>query len=188
MHRTAHAPVQTGIAREDLAVGAIYQEPAGQGLHRPAVTFLHRSEDGAVQVRPHDPQQLRVAHLPDRGEALGQNLAMAAVRAVDVVVGRQRVGHSDGRRFLAHRKMSRAPMVVGDPFVGSLKLDFVDDRFELANGAHILEYVGEILERVSREFLFNGLVVSVDFYVREMNAVPGEHNIRFYDNRLRHFL
>ena len=54
---------------------------------------------------------------PDGREALGQDLAVAAVRAVDVVVRRQREGHADGGRFLADGEMRGSEMIVGDALV-----------------------------------------------------------------------
>ena len=70
---------------------------------------------------------------------------MAAVRAEDVVVGREREGHADGRGFLPDGKMGRAEMIVLDALVNALDLDLVEDGFELADGGHVLPDGEEVL-------------------------------------------
>ena len=53
-------------------------------------------------------EQRVVVELADGGEALGEDLAVAAVGAEDVVVGRQREGHADGGGLLADGQVGRA--------------------------------------------------------------------------------
>ena len=52
--------------------------------------------------------------LSDGGQALGQDLAVAAVGAEDVVVDRQDEGLTDRGGFLADRQVGRAAVVVFD--------------------------------------------------------------------------
>ena len=99
-------------------------------------TFDH-AQRRAVQVGLHDLHQGVVAQLGDGREALGQDLAVAAVRAEDEIVGRQVEGHADRRRFLADREVGRAAVVVLDAFVDAFLLDAVEHGLELADGDHV---------------------------------------------------
>ena len=89
VHGAAESAIEAGFAREDLAVRAVDEEAQGQALHRPAVSLLDGPQQRAIAVGPHDLHQLRIAQLADGGKSFGQDLAVAAVRAEDMVVGRQ---------------------------------------------------------------------------------------------------
>ena len=82
---------------------------------------------------------------------------MAAVRAVDVVVGSQRERHADRARLLPDGKVGGARMVVCDSLIGPLDLDLVEDRFELADGAHVLPDAQQIRGRVLLEVRLVGI-------------------------------
>ena len=100
------------------AIKLAYPEEAQrQALDRPLVAFLDRTQQGAVAIRRHDLHQLRVAQLADGGEALGEDLAVAAMRSEDVIVRRQRKRHADCRGFLPDRKVCGSGVSVGDAFV-----------------------------------------------------------------------
>src|SRR5581483_999746 len=92
---------EAGFAREDFAVGAVDEETQREIPYRPAVALFDGAQDGTVAVGAHDREQVVVAELPDGREALGQDLAVTAMRAEDVVVGGQREGHADRGRLLA---------------------------------------------------------------------------------------
>ena len=132
VHRAAHAAVEAGLAREDLAERAEDDELDGQVRDRAAMVLLQRPEDRAVQIGPHDLEQRLLVGLADRGEPLRQNLAVAAVRAVDVIVWRQEERHPDRGGLLSDRQVGGPEMIVGDAFVQPLRLDLVQDRLELA--------------------------------------------------------
>ncbi len=72
------------------------------------------------------------------------------MRAEDVIVGRQRERHADRRRFLADREVRGTGVIVGDALVGALRLDLVEHGLELADGAHVLPDVQQVLGRVAR--------------------------------------
>ena len=73
----------------------------------------------------------------NRGEALGKNLAVAAVGTEELVVDIQVVALTDGGRFLPDGEMGRALVVVLDPLIGSHSLDFIEHGLELADEGHI---------------------------------------------------
>ena len=85
-----------------------------------------------------------IGQLADGGEALRQNLAVAAVRPEDVVLGPEAERHADGRRFLPDREMGGSGVVVRDRLVRALGLDLVEAGLELADGAHVLPDVQEV--------------------------------------------
>ena len=90
MHRAAHAPVETRKAAENLRQRAEEQIVDGQLLHAGlGCELLDDAQGVAVQVALHDPLQLGLAQLLDGGQALGQDLAVAAMGAEDEVLGRR---------------------------------------------------------------------------------------------------
>ncbi len=89
--------------------------------------------------------QLVLAQLGDGGEALGEDLAVAAVRAEDVVLGAQEIGLADGGRFLADRQVRRAPVVVLDALVVAFLLDAVEHGLELADDRHVAVDAHQVL-------------------------------------------
>ena len=118
---------------------------SGQVLHAALVALLHRTRGARRRGRTlMISSSCSSLSLPDRRKALGQDLAVAAVRAEDVVVGRQRERHADRRRLLPDREVRRSGVVVRDALVRALGLDLVEDRLELPDGAHVLPDVQEI--------------------------------------------
>ncbi len=188
VHRPAQPAVEAGGAREDLAVGPVDEEPERQPFDRPAVTALDRTEQGAVRVGLHDGLELAIAELPDRGKALREDLAVAAMGSEDVIVGRQRKRHPHCRRLLPDRQMGRPGMVVGHALVGALGLDLLKRRLELPNSAHVPPDVQQILDRVLLELLRDGLVVGVERNLGETDGFPREHALRLDNDGLGHAL
>ena len=149
MHGAAQALVEAGGAGEDLGQRAVEHVVDGQLLDAAAVgELLDDAQRRAVHVALHDRGQRVVAQLLDGREALGQDLAVAAMRAEDEVVGRQVVGLSDHRRLLADGEMGRATMVVFDALVDALFLDAVEHGLELANDDHVAIDAAQILRPV----------------------------------------
>jgi hypothetical protein len=73
-------------------------------------------------------------------------------------------------------------VVVSYALIGTLFLDFVENRLELPNGAHIVPDVHQILARVCREFLLQGLVVDIHRNIAQMNGAPGQNGLGFDDD------
>ena len=80
-------------------------------------------------------------HRPDRGEALGDCVAVAAVRAGDVVVGAKGAAGADGRRLLADRNVGRAAVVVARQRVVAARAEADDHLLQLADGQHVVEQI-----------------------------------------------
>ncbi len=171
VHRAAHAAVEAGLLGEQLAERAEDDELDGQIRDRAAMVLLQRPEDRAVQIRPHDLEQRLLVGLANRGEPLRQNLAVAPVRAVDVIVPRQEERHPDRGGLLSDRQVGRPEVIVGDAFVQPLRLDLAQDGLELPDGRHVLPDGQEVLRREDRPFLFDRLAVDVDRDVGKPDAV-----------------
>ena len=186
MHRSAQPAVEAGLTGEDLAVGAVDEEPCCQIAHRSTESPLHRTEHSAVSVGAHDLKELWLAQLPDRREGLGQNLPMAPVGPEDVVVGGQREGHPHGGRLLTDGEMGGTSVVIGDAAVGALELDLVEDGLEFPDGAHISPYVQEVLGRVARLLFLHRLLVSVDRDGAEADDILRQRLLRFDGQQLGH--
>ncbi len=187
VHRAAHAAVEAGLLGEQLAERAEDDELDGQVRDRAAMALLQRPEDRAVEVRPHDLDERLLVGLANRGEPLRQNLAVAPVRAVDVIVRRQEEGHPDGGGLLSDRQVGRPEMIVGDAFVQPLRLDLAQDGLELPDGGHVPPDGQEVLGGEDRPLLCDGLAVGVDRDVGKPDAVFRQQRFGLEDNGLRHF-
>ena len=119
VHRAAQAAVEAGVAGEDLGQRAVDDEIDRQVLRRSRGILLDDAQAVAAEVVAHDRMQRLVVELVDGREALGQDLAVGAVRAEDVVVGVEQVRLADRRRFLADREVRRAAVVVRDVLVSA---------------------------------------------------------------------
>jgi hypothetical protein len=124
--------------------------------------------------------------LTDRGKRLGKDLAVAAMRAEDVVLGHERKGHADCRCFLPDREVRGTGVGVGHSLVRPLGFDLLESGLELANGAHVAPDVHQVLGRVFRKLLLDRLVVRVDRNRGEGDRLPREDSIRFDDDGLGH--
>ena len=170
VHGAAQAAVEAGLAGEDFRHGAIEQEFNGQLLHAVVLAGFHHAQGLAVEEILHDVHQGVVAELFDGRKALGEDFAVAAVGAKGVVVHREVEGLADRRSFLAHGKVRRAGMVVGDAIVLARGLDQVDHGFELAQQEHIPVDVQELLAGEVAQLVLDGLLVSIqrDVVKREL--------------------
>jgi hypothetical protein len=112
--------------------------------------------------------------------------SVAAVRPVNVILGRERERHAHRGRFLPDRQVRRPRMVVGHAFVAALGLDFVEHRFELADGAHVAPDGEEILARENGQLLADGLAVRIHRYAGEFDGLAGEDFFGLDDDGLRH--
>src|ERR1035438_4926138 len=98
----------------------------------------------------------------DARETLGEDLAMAAMRSKNIILGAEEKCHAHGGRFLPDGKVGRTGMVVRHAFVRALDLDFVQDRLKLANCAHVLPDMEKVLGGVTGELILRRAVVSID--------------------------
>src|SRR5262249_27831035 len=138
MHRSAEPSIEAGFAREDFAVGSIDEEADGQAPYVALISALHGPQQRTIQIGAHNRHQLAVAQTPNCREAFSENLAVAAVRSEDVILGAESESHPDGRGLLANGKMSRAGVIVGYGLVGAFGFDLVEAGLKFANGAHVL--------------------------------------------------
>jgi hypothetical protein len=97
----------------------------------------------AAEEARHDAAERARVELARGRERLGEDLAVAAVRAEDEVVDAELGGLADGRRLLAHREVGRAHVVVLDALPPTGDLDGVEHRLELADGQHVVEHRDE---------------------------------------------
>ena len=104
-------------AAEDLGQRAVDQEVDGQILDRPVVLLLDDRQAFAAHEVLHDVHQGVVVELADGRHALGQDLAVRAVRAEDVVVDVQQEGLPHRGGLLADRQVRRPLVVVLDALV-----------------------------------------------------------------------
>src|SRR5215469_9899473 len=108
------------------------------------------------------------------------------MRSENVTLGRQGKRHADGGRLLTDRQMSGAGVMVGESFVCALGFNFVENRFEFANGAKIPPDVQQILARVRLDFLGHALGIGVDGNGSELDGFAGEHPLRLDNDGLGH--
>ncbi len=73
----------------------------------------------------------------DGREALGEDLPVAPVAAVDVILDRQEEGLAHGGGLLADGEVGRPLMDVGDVAVLARPLDLIQHRLELADEDHV---------------------------------------------------
>ena len=108
----------------------------------------------------------------DGREALGQNLAVAAVGTEDEVVGRQVVGLPHGRCLLADGEMRGAAMVILDPLIRTFLLDAVQHVLELADHDHVPVHAHQVGRAVGR-----ALGHRVGHIGVQGNLRPGQHRL-----------
>ncbi len=79
VHGAAETAIESGLAREHLAVGAVDEEAFRELADGDAVRLLHRAEDRAVAVGAHHVLQVVITQPADGRQPLGEDLAVAAV-------------------------------------------------------------------------------------------------------------
>ncbi len=188
MHRAAHTFIEAILPTEYLRQRAIEHVDRRQFTHRLHVTgeALHHAQSRAVVVRLHDRHEIVVVHLRDGAEALGENFAVAAVRAKDEVVCSKVIRLAHSRRLLADGEVRWALMVVFDALIRILLLDAVEHGLEFANIGHVPVHLHQ---RTLAIFLCLGLRVrhiGVDGDCRTGQSGRLSHFAGVYRNRLRH--
>jgi hypothetical protein len=178
--------IEARFAREDLAVGAVDEESACQAGDRAVESRLDGSEYGAVPIPFHDRKQPIVVELPDRREGLREDLAVAAVRAEDEVVGTERKSHSDGGRLLSDREVGRPGVRVGRATVDALRLDLAENGLEFPDRAHVLPDGEELGGRIGGHILVDRPVVRVYRNRREGDGLSRKNALGLKDDRFRH--
>ena len=83
-------------------------------------------------------QQSGVIELGDGGEAFGEDFAVRAVRAEDMVIGIEQKRLANRRGFLADREMGRAAVIVFDAHVVAAELDLIEHRLKTADDHHVM--------------------------------------------------
>ncbi len=138
VHGAAHAFVETGGAAKNLGQGAVEGVVNGQPFDAAVgADFFHHPQRRAIQVGFHNFQQVGIAQFLNGGEAFGQDFAVAAVGAENVIFRGQviRLPHRGG--FLPDGEVGRAKVVVLDALIGSLPFDAVQHGLKFADEGHI---------------------------------------------------
>ncbi len=186
VHRAAEAAGEAGLAREYFSQGAVEDE-GGDELRVVLVRNLLGYPEGlAAPESLHGPLHRVGRQLARGGEALGQDLAVAAVRAEDEVVRLEAGALADRGGLLAGGKVGGAAMVVLDAVPGALGLDLVQHGLELAHSDHVGPYRHEPVGAEARQLgLVVGLVL-IDGYARYLELTRLARAGRVYDHRLGH--
>ena len=145
VHGAAEAPVEACLAGERLGDGAVEDEVLGQVGGAVVADLLGEGERLTVEERLHDVLDLRGVELAGRGEALGEDLAVAAVRAEQEVLRVELRGLADDGRLLPDREVCGAAVVVLDAVPRAGGLDRVEHGLELPHGDHVVQDVDEPL-------------------------------------------
>ena len=167
MHRAAHALVEAVLAREDLGVSTVYQPGYGERARIGKLgACLDRSQRGAIHVAFHDIQQALFIELPNGGKTLGQDFAMAAVRAEDEILRLEVKALPDGSRFLPDGQVGWSCVRIAEAAIGAFLFEAVERRLELANQDHVAVDVNELIARVESGLGLRVGDVSVDRNLR----------------------
>ena len=145
MHAAAHAAVEAAGAHEDFRQQSEQQEVFGAGRRRGAFEV---GVDGAKQARRLWCASMMAAtrsggRLRDRRQALGDELAVAAMAAKDLVFGLERQRLADRGALLAEREMRGAFVGVGDVGIGAFGLERGEHRLELAHDQHVAQHLAQ---------------------------------------------
>ena len=115
VHRAAQPAVEARLAREYLGQRAVEDEGCDELAEVLVRHLLGDAQGLAVEEGLHRLLHVRGGQLARGGEALGEDLAVAAVGAEDEVLRVEARALADGRGLLACRKVGRAAVVVLDP-------------------------------------------------------------------------
>ena len=188
VHRAAHTLIEPGITAEDFGQRTIEEEVNGQLLHTAGEALLHHAQALPTKEILHDAHQRVVIQLVDRREALGEDFAVTAMTAVDVVFDIQQIGLADGGGFLADGQMGRTAVVVGDALVGALELHFVQHVLEAADDHHVALDALEVVFAEVLQLILDRLVVLVHRDRLEFHKPRPAHIRRHNHLRFRHVL
>ena len=100
MHRAAHAAIETGITHEDFGKDAGQQECLGRLTARLADMARYQIKESPVTVCFDDGCDLVRCHSTHSRQPLGDDLAMTAVRAKNLVCRPKRHRAADGGGLL----------------------------------------------------------------------------------------
>lgn len=89
----------------------------------------------------HDGVEGRLVERPDRRQPLGDELAMAAVRAEDQVPWPQPERGADGHAFLPDGKVGRPLVGKGNAAIGAGRLEGAQHRLEFADDQHVAKHI-----------------------------------------------
>ena len=163
VHRAAHAAVEAVCAHEDFRQQAKKQKclaDSGFGLS------ADMSLDG-IQKRPasiilHQTHKFGPWQLVDRRKSLGDEFAVAAMAAVDMVAGLERERRADRRAFVADREMRGPLVIVGDARIRAGRLQDGQHGLELADDHHVTERIDEGGVAAGQPLLRDRRPISVD--------------------------
>ena len=142
VHGAAESAVEAKVFGEDFGEGAVDEEIDGEIFGVAFGVFLNDAESFAAEVIFHGGEEGGVIQLLDGGQTFGEDFAMGAVGAVDVVVGVEQVHLTDGGGFLADGEVGGAAVVVFDIVeLCTGFLDGVEHEFEAADDHHVANWM-----------------------------------------------
>jgi hypothetical protein len=127
-----------------------------------------------------------VAEFFYRSVTLGKHLAVASVGTENYVVAVERVGHSDGGRFLPGVKMRRPGVNVFHAVVLLGRPHRIEHSLELPDHLHVVEDAEKVGLGIVLRRLREGFLVRVERNVGEFNLAPRPHLCGFYELTFRH--
>ena len=137
MHRATHAAIEPGITHEDLGKHTGQQKCLGRLTTGFADMARHQIEEPAVAVGFDDGCDLVRRHSTHGRQPLGDDFAMAAVRAENLVCGPEGHGTADGGGLLPDGQVRRPFIDIFDAAIGACRLEGVKHALELADHKHM---------------------------------------------------
>ena len=163
VHRAAHAAVEAVRAHEDFRQQAEQQKGLGDsGFGLSADMSLDGIQKRPASITLHHAHEFGPWQLVDRRKSLGDEFAVAAMAAEDMVAGLERERRADRRAFLADREMRRPLVVVGDARIGAGRLQDGQHGLELADDHHVTERIDEGGVAAGQPLLRDRRPISVD--------------------------
>ena len=187
MHAAAHAAIEAGGAHEDLRQQPEEEKGLGEApvVGRPHMV-LDRAQGPSVLMLLHDAEERRLVEPFDRRQALGDELAVAAVAAEDVVLGAERQGRADCGAFLPDREVRRPAISVLDPAIGAARLEFTEHRLEFAHDQHVAQHLDQEPIAAPRAFVGQRPGVGMHRNRGESDLPAFPHDLRIDAQLFRH--
>ena len=173
MHRPAHATIEPGIPHENLCKNPGQQESFRRHPAGIADMARNKLEKPAVGMGLENRGKLGCRERPDSRQSLGDDLAMAAVGAENLVLGTKRHGTADGGRLLPNRQVRRPLVEIFDAAITSRRFEGMQHAFEFANHQHVAQRFAKPVIAPTASLGLDILTVGVNGDVAETQAIGG---------------
>ena len=140
---------------------------ANSGVGFSADMTLDSPQKRSATKTLHHTQEFGPRQLVDRRESLGDEFAVTAMAAEDMVTGLERERRADRRSFVADREMRRPLVVMGDARIGARRLQGAQHDLELADDHHVTERVEQGGVAAGQPLLRDRRPIGVDGNFRE---------------------